>query len=109
MTGLRAAGITAAGFVLIVVLLAGASGAGLASFGGITPGAAATAAIPDQMLRLYQAAAVTCPALPWTVLAAIGTVESGNGTSDLPGVHSGANWARRRRPDAVRASHLRCL
>jgi hypothetical protein len=27
------------------------------------------------------------------VLAAIGTVESGNGTSDLPGVHSGANSA----------------
>jgi cell wall-associated NlpC family hydrolase len=45
------------------------------------------------MLALYQAAAATCPGLPWTVLAAIGTVESGNGTSDLPGVHSGANGA----------------
>ena len=45
------------------------------------------------MLSLYQAAAVTCPGLPWTVLAAIGTVESGNGTSSLPGVHSGANGA----------------
>ena len=38
-------------------------------------------------------AAATCPGLPWTVLAATGTVESGNGTSTLPGVHSGANSA----------------
>jgi cell wall-associated NlpC family hydrolase len=45
------------------------------------------------MLSLYQAAAATCPGLPWTVVAAIGTVESGNGTSTLPGVHSGANGA----------------
>ena len=45
------------------------------------------------MLALYQEAAATCPGLPWTVLAAIGTVESGNGTSNLPGVHSGANGA----------------
>jgi cell wall-associated NlpC family hydrolase len=45
------------------------------------------------MLLLYRAAAATCPGLPWTVLAAIGTVESGNGTSSLPGVHSGANAA----------------
>ena len=45
------------------------------------------------MLALYQQAAATCPGLPWTVLAAIGTVESDNGQSDLPGVHSGANAA----------------
>jgi cell wall-associated NlpC family hydrolase len=45
------------------------------------------------MLALYQVAATTCPGLPWTVLAAIGTVESSNGTSDLPGVQSGANSA----------------
>jgi cell wall-associated NlpC family hydrolase len=45
------------------------------------------------MLSLYEKAAATCPGLPWTVLAAIGTVESGNGTSSLPGVHSGANGA----------------
>jgi cell wall-associated NlpC family hydrolase len=45
------------------------------------------------MLALYQRAAATCPGLPWTVLAAIGTVESDNGQSDLPGVHSGANGA----------------
>jgi cell wall-associated NlpC family hydrolase len=55
--------------------------------------AAATSKIPPGMLALYQEAAATCPGLPWTVLAAIGTVESDNGQSDLPGVHSGANAA----------------
>ena len=55
--------------------------------------AAATSAIPPAMLTLYQEAATTCPGLPWTVLAAIGTIESDNGQSTLPGVHSGANSA----------------
>jgi membrane-bound lytic murein transglycosylase B len=32
-----------------------------------------------QYLSLYQAASTTCPGLPWTVLAAIGQVESGHG------------------------------
>jgi membrane-bound lytic murein transglycosylase B len=45
------------------------------------------------MLDLYEKAALVCPGLPWTVLAAIGTVESDNGSSTLPGVHSGANYA----------------
>lgn len=35
--------------------------------------------IPAAYLALYRAAATTCPGLPWTVLAAIGTVETGNG------------------------------
>lgn len=42
-------------------------------------------------LALYQAAASTCPGLPWQVVAAIGAVESNNGQSDAPGVNSGAN------------------
>ena len=87
----------AAGAVAVTaVLVAGAAGAGIGSllFGGdVAPGASATAQIPPAMLTLYQEAASTCPGLPWTVLAAIGTVESSNGTSDLPGVHSGANSA----------------
>jgi hypothetical protein len=65
-------------------------------FGGAAaPTATPTAVskIPSEMLALYQRAAATCPGLPWTVLAAIGTVESDNGQSDLPGVHSGANGA----------------
>jgi cell wall-associated NlpC family hydrolase len=61
--------------------------------GGPTASATATASIPPAMLALYQQAAQVCPGLPWTVLAAIGTVESDNGQSELPGVHSGANAA----------------
>ena len=55
--------------------------------------AAATASIPPAMLTLYQSASTTCLGLPWTVLAAIGTIESDNGQSTLPGVHGGANSA----------------
>jgi cell wall-associated NlpC family hydrolase len=69
----------------------------LAFFGGLpgTPPASAqaTSDIPAAMLALYQQAAGTCPGLPWTVLAAIGTVESDNGLSTLPGVHGGSNAA----------------
>ena len=49
--------------------------------------------IPPSMLPRYVEAAATCPGLSWTVLAAIGTVESDNGQSTLPGVHSGHNFA----------------
>lgn len=89
----------AAGLVMLVAALAAGAGAGVASLlggsnGGVsTPSATATGNIPAPMLALYQAAATTCPGLPWTVLAGIGTVESSNGTSTLPGVHSGANYA----------------
>jgi cell wall-associated NlpC family hydrolase len=69
--------------------------ASVVSMGGATPvvSAAASANIPPAMLALYQEAAATCPGLPWTILAAIGTVESDNGQSNLPGVHSGSNGA----------------
>jgi cell wall-associated NlpC family hydrolase len=56
-------------------------------------GLSGSSTIPPAMLALYQQAAATCGGLPWTVLAAIGTVESDNGQSTLPGVHSGANPA----------------
>ena len=85
-----------AGLVTLVVLLAGAAGAGIASLlggGASAPSPTATSAIPPAMLALYQQAATTCPGLPWTVLAAIGTVESDNGQSTLPGVRSGVNFA----------------
>ena len=86
----------AAGLVLLVAVLAAGAGAGVASLlggGDSTPSDAALTQIPAAMLTLYEEAAATCPGLPWTVLAAIGTIESGNGTSDLPGVHSGTNSA----------------
>jgi peptidoglycan DL-endopeptidase CwlO len=57
-----------------------------------TATAAAEALIPADYLTWYMDAAQTCPGLPWSVLAGIGTVESDNGQSNLPGVHSGANF-----------------
>jgi cell wall-associated NlpC family hydrolase len=67
----------------------GAVGDGNPGAGGISPGPA----IPAEWLTLYQQAAATCDGLPWAVLAAIGTVETGSGQSDAPGVWSGANSA----------------
>ncbi|MGH9115844.1 MAG: NlpC/P60 family protein [Acidimicrobiales bacterium] len=72
-------------------LLALLPGAGRAPTGGT--GVAGDVALPAQMEGLYQVAAATCPGLPWTVLAAIGTTESDNGASTSSGVHSGANAA----------------
>jgi cell wall-associated NlpC family hydrolase len=81
----------AAAVVGTAVLASAASMLGL----GATPSAspAATSGIPPAMLALYEQAATTCDGLPWTILAAIGTIESDNGQSTLPGVHSGANAA----------------
>ncbi|HWD51947.1 MAG TPA: bifunctional lytic transglycosylase/C40 family peptidase [Acidimicrobiales bacterium] len=103
--GLLAA--TVVGMVLVVIVVMG-QGPGLAGgpaganrattgtnsggspgAGGISPGPA----IPPEWLALYQQATATCPGLPWAVLAAIGTVETGSGQSDAPGVWSGANRA----------------
>jgi len=53
----------------------------------------ARADIPAGYLRWYQQAARTCPGLGWTVLAAVGKVESDHGRAKLPGVRSGANRA----------------
>ncbi len=82
---------------LVVGLLGTAVvGSAMAMFGtDVQPTAtsAATSKIPPAMLALYQQAAATCPGLPWPILAAIGTVESDNGQSNLAGVHSGANPA----------------
>lgn len=47
-------------------------------------GEATAGGIPKSYLALYQAAAATCPGLPWPVLAAIGQVESGHGTNTGP-------------------------
>jgi cell wall-associated NlpC family hydrolase len=57
------------------------------------PSTLALSDIPPVYLALYMGAAQTCPGLPWGVLAGIGTVESNNGRSTAPGVHSGANHA----------------
>jgi hypothetical protein len=95
MRGLLAAGLAVGLAVVVVGTAILASAASLLGVGSGAPAAssAATAKIPPAMLALYEQAAATCPGLPWTILAAIGTVESDNGQSNLPGVHSGANSA----------------
>ncbi|WP_308125865.1 lytic transglycosylase domain-containing protein [Nonomuraea ceibae] len=46
--------------------------------------ATATAARPGSYLELYKQSATRCPGLSWTVLAAIGQVESGHGRNNGP-------------------------
>ena len=56
------------------------------------PTRAATADIPRGYLRLYCQAGARYR-VPWSVLAAVGKVESDHGRVRLPGVRSGSNWA----------------
>ncbi len=96
MRPLRILGLVGLLCVLVIGALVGVIDAAAAGGGppGSTDGAdAAAGPVPPDMAVLYVAAAATCPGLPASILAAIGTVESSNGTSDLPGVHSGANSA----------------
>jgi membrane-bound lytic murein transglycosylase B len=55
------------------------------------PTRAAAADIPAGYLRLYRQAGARYR-IPWSVLAAIGKVESDHGRVRLPGVRSGSNW-----------------
>ena len=56
------------------------------------PASTAAATIPAAYLADYKKTG-TRYGIPWTVLAGIGEVESGQGRSDAPGVHSGENPA----------------
>jgi hypothetical protein len=60
--------------------------------GQLRPSWAAVADIPAGYLRLYRQAGARYR-VPWSVLAAIGKVESDHGRVRLPGVRSGSNWA----------------
>jgi len=71
-----------------LVASAGLMGALAAAEG---PSALAVADIPPPMLELYRRAAASCAGLPWSVLAAIGSVETSHGRTELPGVRTGAN------------------
>ncbi len=78
------------------VLAAAVGGGGSAPAAVVAPGGPPTTtqpALPPGWAALDQGAAATCPGLPWSVLAAIGTVESDSGRSTAPGVASGANAA----------------
>ncbi len=55
-----------------------------------TASAAGRATIPADYLHFYRQAGRTY-GVPWPLLAGIGEVESNQGRSSLPGVHSGAN------------------
>jgi hypothetical protein len=57
------------------------------------PRGGARADIPSGYLHLYRTAARRCPGMSWSVLAAVGKVESDHGRSHLPGVRSGWNRA----------------
>ncbi len=94
---MRSAG-TALAAVLLLAMLAVAAATSVTAMlpGGavaLAPTAQALAGIPPAYLALYQQAAERCTGLPWTVLAAIGEVESDHGRSTALGMHSGANIA----------------
>jgi hypothetical protein len=79
-------------------------GVGGATSPTATPGVGGP--ISPAMLVLYQAAAVTCPGLPWTVLAAIGTRRVGERAVDpVRGARRGQP-GRRGGADAVRVGDL---
>jgi len=109
----RAAAAVAVGMMLVMVLslaivgvvIGGGSvlfGAGQSCTGGTstpangaaaaqpTASAAGRATIPADYLHAYQQAGKKY-GVPWVVLAGIGEVESNQGRTSLPGVHSGAN------------------
>ena len=92
------------GLVLLVAVAAGSDGgttgdgsalstgptsSGAPGSSGVAPGPA----VPASWVALYRQAAATCPGLSWSVVAAVGTVETSSGQSTAPGVWSGANSA----------------
>src|SRR5438876_904471 len=88
--------ITAGAAVVILLLaalisgIAGTSGQQAAACTAQPAAASAARSIPARYLVGYISAG-TRYGIPWTLLAGVGTIESGNGQSDLPGVHSGTN------------------
>lgn len=89
----------AVGTVLLVAVLAAAGvvNAVSALFGSSTSGhvncAKPVEDIPPAFCALYVAAARVCPGLGWSILAAIGKIETDHGRLDAPGVTSGENFA----------------
>ena len=78
-----------------VVALLTSGGVALGVLGASTPAASAIGRrdIPPQLVGVYHSAARTCPGLTWTVLAAIGRIESDHGRSSALGVDHGTNAA----------------
>jgi hypothetical protein len=78
-------------FVLVVALVFAGLATGL--IGTEEPSGDARADIPAAYLRLYMESADLCPGLSWTILAAIGKVETNHGRLSAPGVSTGQNFA----------------
>lgn len=60
------------------------AGAGTPAVGESPPAGRGTVGRPGSYLELYRRSAVVCPGLSWTVLAAIGQVESSHGRNNGP-------------------------
>ncbi|WP_037606750.1 C40 family peptidase [Streptacidiphilus rugosus] len=97
--------VAAATVTVLATLLTLATG-GLGGSGVSAPSSAAVADIPAAMLTLYQQAAAACPGLPWTVLAAIGKVESDHGRARDQVSSAGALGPMQFEPDTF-ASYIR--
>ncbi|RJQ66188.1 hypothetical protein D5S17_35780 [Pseudonocardiaceae bacterium YIM PH 21723] len=83
--------------VVMIVVFTLILGMGASQSGGnrndSQPGSEALSDIPSDYLKLYREAAPACPGLDWSILAAIGKIETNHGRLDAPGVHSGENFA----------------
>jgi len=95
---LAAAILVLGGLVLILLATLSMALAAARPVTGGLPTRLAVTTIPAEDLTLYQDAARACPGLPWTVLAAIGQIESDHGRATAPGVHAGANAAGEKGP-----------
>lgn len=93
MTARIAAVLVAVVVLLPIVVLAAVTGAVTSMVGTSSPTPTALADIPADYLALYRDAAASCPGLDWSVLAAVGKVETDHGRSPLPGVRAGENSA----------------
>lgn len=93
----KAAVATFAGAALVMLLVAatvqGLFGSLLGSNGNLVNCDGPVADIPPGYCRLYVRASGECPGLDWSVLAAIGRIESDHGRLNAPGVTSGENFA----------------
>jgi hypothetical protein len=84
--------VTVIGLAALSAVLTVVAAQGTCADGGAqaTPSGAAKRAVPANYLRLYRLAAHRS-GVPWTVLAAIGSIETDHGRSHAPGVRAGLN------------------
>jgi cell wall-associated NlpC family hydrolase len=78
---------------VVALLTSGGIALGVLGASAPAPSAIGSRPIPPQLVGVYRSAARTCPGLPWTVLAAIGRIESDHGRSSALGVDHGTNAA----------------